>query len=108
MRTLVVVGVVMLAMTVAAVVWMGGFHTEFHIKRAVERGADAAELGEPVQVFGPDFKCVGGWTCDACEDLRAALETGDRVLTFGGGVTRLFYVRVGADDRVRSYADCGS
>lgn len=98
----------MVAMSSVHVWWFLGFHTELHVKRAVERGAQSTELGEPVEIFTRDFRCLSGWTCQACEALRSGLESGDRVLTFGGGMTRLFHVRVGADDRVRSYAACGS
>lgn len=108
MRTIVAVGVATAAMTVVLVAFMLGTHTEFQVKRAVELAADVSELGEPVQVFGHDFKWLRGWTCDECEVLKRALQSGDLVLTCGGGVARLFYVRVGSDNRVRSYAACGS
>ncbi|MGV3625565.1 MAG: hypothetical protein ACO1OB_32440 [Archangium sp.] len=72
----------------------------FKAQRAVDRHVDVAAIGGASERIGGPFKCPRAWTCDACVKLEKERAADERVFIVSS-LWRMFYVRVGTDDRVR-------
>lgn len=108
MRTPAILAIIFSLMSVPVIVLLASDSwLVWKFERAVKSHADVEALGEPIERIDRDFKCARTWTCDACVKFEADGAAGDRVLIFTSH-WRMFYVRVGADDRVMSWAACGS